>query len=153
MAVQSSANRNIVPFITGAVLSREAETIARIIGRAVPLAPYTLMGKIAATGLWKPCDDAADSDGSAIPQGIYMGDAIPAAALAAANVVNCQIVVGGAGAVFDAAQLVIEEGMSPPMDLDTIISVDSIDLRTVRERLYGIGLFAESNVAIDGYEN
>ena len=154
MAVQASANRNIIPFIhNGRPFVKEGETIARIIGRAVALAPYTLMGKIAASGKWAPCDDAAATDGSAIPQGIYMGESITAAALAAADVVNCPIIVGGAGVTFDEDQLVIEDNDSPPVTLDTALTVGTNDLRTIRERLYSIGLFPEKVVAIDGYEN
>lgn len=154
MAVQTSQNFQVKPFIlSGRPLVKEAETIAQNAQRATALAPYTLMGKVSATGLWTPFGDISGTDGTAIPAGIYMGDSITAAALVAGNVVNCPILVGGAGVTFDEDQLVIEELVSPPEDLDTILTIDTIDQRTIRERLYALGLFAESTMETDAYEN
>jgi hypothetical protein len=154
MAVQTSQNMSIRPFIlSGSPLVREAETIKKNTGRTAALAPYTLMAKVSADGLWEPWDDPTDTNGKAIPQGIYCGDEITAAAIVAANVENCPIIVGGDRVTFDEDQLVIEEGTSPPSDLDSVIAVGTTDQRTARERLYSIGLFAEATIDIDGYEN
>jgi hypothetical protein len=154
MSVQASANRNNIPFIlSGNPLQKEGETIAQIVGRSAALAPYTLMGKISATGKWAPCDDATATDGTAIPRGIYMGDSITAADLVAGDVEDCPIIVGGSAVTFDKDQLVVEEATSPALTIDSVVTVGTNDKGTIRERLYALGLFAEDTVAIDGYEN
>jgi hypothetical protein len=154
MSVQTSADRQVKPFIlSGRPLVREAETIAQDAARTAALAPYTLMAKVSATGKWTPWGDVTATDGTAIPQGIYMGDPIAAADLAAADVVNCPIIVGGAGVTFDNGQLVLEELVSPPATIDDVITVGTNDQRTGRERLYANGLFAEDTQETDAYEN
>lgn len=154
MAVQVSQDFQVKPFIlSGRPLILDTETIAQDGARAAALAPYTLMAKISASGLWTPWGDSSGTDGTALPQGIYMGDSITAAALVAGNVTNCPIIVGGAGVTFDGDQLVIEELVSPPEDLDTVITVGTNDKRTVRERLYALGLFDENTMETDAYEN
>lgn len=154
MAVQASATRDIKPFVlAGAPFHNPAATIKQDAARTTELAQYTLMARIAATGLWEPYGDNTATDGTAIPQGIYMGEAIPAASLVAGNVVNCPIIVGGEGLIVDEDQLVIEELVSPPIDLDSLITVGTTDIRTVEEHLRNLGIFMKATFAIDAYEN
>jgi hypothetical protein len=154
MAVQASVDRNVIPFImSGRPLYKEGQTIAQIGGRTAVLYNKTLLGKVAATGKWLPCDDATATDGTVVALGIYVGEDITAAALAAADVVDCPVIVGGAGVTFDKDQLIVEEATSPPLTIDSIITVGTNDKRSIRDRLASQGLFAEDTVAIDGYEN
>ena len=49
------------------------ETLAQDGGRSGDLQTFTLLAKIVASGKWKAFDNVADTDGGAIPQGIYLG--------------------------------------------------------------------------------
>jgi hypothetical protein len=74
------------------------------------------MGKVAATGKWVPFTDETATDGSAVPQGIYMGDDIPAADIVAGDVEDVPILVHGMK--FNEDKLVIENSKT----LDTIVA-------------------------------
>ena len=85
MAVQSNSDNSSVPFIrfaNPAVIDEEA-VLSQDAGRSAVLASKTLMAKIAATQKWEPFTDETATDGTAIPQGIYVGPDIPAADLVA----------------------------------------------------------------------
>jgi hypothetical protein len=155
MAVQVRQNFESIPFIlSGSAYHKEAAIILTDGSRAAVLAPLTLMARVSASGKWTPWGDPTATDGTAIPKGIYVGDEITAAALVAADVVNCPIIVGGyGGLLIDSDQLVIEELTSPASDLDSVITVGTTNLMTCEEALRLIGIFCKSTVAIDGYEN
>lgn len=113
MAVQNSASIN-----TGSIITRglpyahieNSAVIAQDAARATPLAQYTLMARIAATGKYVPLTSLTATDGSAIPAGIYLGDAITAARLVAGDITDCQIVVGFSE--LDETMLVIENSLT-----------------------------------------
>lgn len=149
MAVQADTNNSTVPFVlSGISLVSEAETILTDAGRSTPLVFGTLMAKVAASQKWVPFTDETAVDGSAIPQGIYMGGSIAAADLVAGDVVDVPILEGGALTI-DVQQLVIENSKL----LTTVITVGTTDLRTVRDHLMAKGIFTESTVDITGFEN
>jgi hypothetical protein len=149
MALQNSANISNIPFIlSGVGLSRDDQVILTNAGRAIPLAPFTLMAKVAATGKWVPFTNEAAVDGTAIPQGIYIGDSIAAAAIVAGDIPDVFILVGKDVTV-DVDQIVIENAKT----LDTVITVGTTDLRTVRDHLANRGIFTEETVDISSFEN
>lgn len=149
MAVQSSLDVSNIPFIlSGVGLARDDQVILTDAGRAIPLAPFTVMAKVAATGKWVPFTNEAATDGTAIPQGIYIGDEIAAADIVAGDVSDAFILVGKDVTV-DVNQLVIENSKT----LDTVITVGTTDLRTVRDHLANRGIFTEETVDISGFEN
>lgn len=151
MSVQTSEDIGNIPFIlSGTGLVQEAETIEQDAARADVLAYGTLMAKILVGGKWVPFSDETAEDGSAIPQGVYVGDEITAAALIAGDVVNCPILVGGPVTI-DAEQVVIENSKA----LTTVIAAaaNSPVRKTVRDWLADKGLFIESTEDIGGYEN
>lgn len=150
MSVQNSAENSTVPFIrSGVTLAREAETILQDAGRVAPLVQNTLMAQIAATKKWVPFTDETAVDGSAIARGIYVGDDIPAADLVAGDVVDVPIIVAGAAATFTADDLTIENAKT----LDTVVDAATVNAHRVEDDLARIGLFAESSVNIDEFEN
>ena len=148
MAVQASTNNTNVAFIrTGFSLVKNS-TIAQDGSRSTVLAYGTLMAKVSATQLWTPFIDETATDGTAIPQGIYLGQAIAAADLVAGNMVDSLILVGGALTI-DEGQLVIENSKT----LATVITVGTTDLRTVRDQMANRGIFVEDTVDISSFEN
>lgn len=150
MSVQSAQDVANVPFLlSGNTLVKESETLFTDAGRTTPLVRRTLMAQIAATLKWVPFTDETATDGTAIAKGIYMGDDITAAAIAAADVVDLPIAVGGAAATFDSAQLVIENSKL----LTTVVDAAAVSAHIVSDDLASIGLFAEATVDITAFEN
>jgi hypothetical protein len=151
MAVQNSENISNIPFIlSGRGLVEEASTILQDAARTAVLSFGTVMAKVLASGKWVPFEDAAAEDGSAIPQGIYVGGEIAAADIVAGDIEDCPILVGGDVTV-DTEQVIIENDL----DLDTVIAaaVNSPVRKTVKDWLADKGIFIESTVDIDQHEN
>jgi len=148
MPMQASTDNTNVAFIRMGISFTKNSTIAQDAGRTAVLTYATLMAKVAATQLWTPFIDETATDGTAIPQGIYLGQEITAAALVAGNVVDSLILVGGALTI-DVNQLVIEDSKL----LTTIITDGTTDVRTVRDHMANRGIFIEDTVDISGFEN
>ena len=148
MAIQGETDNTNVAFIRTGMSLVKNSTIAQDAGRTAVLAYGTLMAKVSATQLWTPFIDETATDGTAIPQGIYLGQEITAAALVAGNVVDSLILVGGALTI-DEGQLVIENSKT----LATVITVGTTDLRTVRDQMANRGIFVEDTVDISSFEN
>ena len=149
MSVQISANAANLAFIKHGMpaVSRTNQTIAQDAGRSAALAPFTLMAKVAASGKWTPFIDETATDGTAIPQGIYIGSSIAAATLVAGDVSNVEILTGNA--IYDKNLLVIEASKT----LDTVITVGTTDLRTVRDQLANRNLYDSDSIDVTEYEN
>lgn len=134
MAVQATqVDISTRPFILHSYpANRKKVTIKQDATRTTVLKQYTVLGKIAATGLYVPLTSATATDGSAIPAGIYIGEDIAAATLVAGNVTDCDILTSGAR--FDAGQLVIENSLT----LNTVVkeAVASIDDATYVPAVY-----------------
>jgi hypothetical protein len=109
-------------------------TLAQHAGRSGDIEPYTLVSKIAATGKWQVFNNEAAGDGTAIPQGIYVGPTVAEADIQAGDVENFPVLLRDAH--FREAWLVIENAKT----LDTIITVGTTDLRVVRDHLMGLNL-------------
>ena len=149
MSMQSRSNIDNRAFIlSGMTFVKEAETIIQDAGRTAVLKFGTLMAKIAASGKWTPFIDEAATNGTAHPQGIYVGDELTAAKIVAGDVLNSPILVGGVCTI-DSGQLAIENSKL----LTTVITVGTTDLRTVEDHLQTKGIFVESTVDAAGNEN
>jgi len=149
MAVQVNSNITTVPFIRFSYpsTSRTNSIIAQDALRTTDLAPYTIMAKIAASQKWVPFTDETATDGSAIPQGIYIGSAIASADIVAGDVEDVEILESGA--IYDINQVVIENSKT----LDTVITVGTTDLKTVRDHLACRNIHDDDTVDITEYEN
>jgi len=98
---------------------------------------------VTASGKWGAFDvDAVN--GLQIPRGIYLGYELTAAEIVAGNISDNPVLVGGACTI-DSGQLVIENSAT----LATVLSGGG----TVRDALAAVGIFAESTVDADEYEN
>lgn len=148
MGVQSRLNNSVLAFIlAGLALNKTDQTLFTDAGRTTNLVFGTLLAKIAATQKWVPFTDETATDGTASPQGIYIGPDIAFADIAAADVTDIAVLIGNA--VVDVNQIVIENSKT----LDTIIGVTSVNSRTVRDQLSFRGIFAEDTVNISSFEN
>lgn len=105
-------------------------------GVAADLAPFTVLGKIAADGKWKAFDETA-TDGAAVNVGIYVGAAVAATDIAAGDISGLDIIVGGAGLRVNDELLVIEGGKT----LDTVIGGTTVNATTLREVLHKQGIY------------
>ena len=116
-------------------------------GRSTVLAPFTLMGKIAATGKWNTFTDETDVTGLAGYFGIYMGPEIAAATIVAGDVVDLPIVYQGM--TFDEDKLVIENSKT----LATIVDVGTVPARSLRDAIAGQDLIAQQTRTATSFEN
>ncbi len=150
MVQQVRLDIDTTPFIrAGIAASKQDAVLLQDAGRgAVALAPFTLMAKISASQKWVPFTDETATDGTAIPQGIYVGPSVPGADLVAGDVVDAPILIG-AGVFVDKNQLVIENSKL----LTTVITVGTTDIRNVEDHMANRGIFMEDTVDISGYEN
>lgn len=89
-------------------LERSDATLLTDAGRVTPLAKYTVLAKVAATGKYVPWTSLVAVDGSAIPRAIYLGDDIAAATIAAGDVTGLHILDGDA--LVDESKLVFDGG-------------------------------------------
>lgn len=131
MAVQQTLNIDTTPFVLHDIAAYRIgdAVIKQDAGRDGDISQYTLMSKEAATQKWVPFSNEAAVDGTAIPQGIYMGDDIPEADIIAGDVLDNQILI--TGVIFDEEKLVIENLKT----LDTVIDAGAIQAKTVRDHL------------------
>ena len=150
MSVQFRTDIDTTPFVLGGstVFSRSDQVILQDAGRTVPLATRTLMAKVAASGKWVPFIDETATNGTAIPQGVYIGAEVTAAALVAGDIPDAMIIVGGSPTVIDQNQLIIEASKL----LTTVITVGTTDLRTVQDHLEDVGIFTQDTIDITAYE-
>lgn len=149
MAVQIRTDNANVPFVLAGFAATETDAvIQQDAGRADPLVYGTVLAKVAANGKWTPFIDETAVDGTAIPQGIYVGQEITAAKLVAGDVSAAPVLVG-TNVIVARPQVVVENSKT----LSTVITVGTTDLRTVEDRLAGRGIYVEDTVDITSYEN
>lgn len=159
MSVQSSQAQANIPFILeGKTLVELGQTLLTIAGRTVPLYKHTIMCQIASTRKWAPWLQAnlAGTTGTQYPWGIYMGDDLTAAQIAAGDVENLPILVGGSGVVIDEGQLVFDLGDTGVGALGTLNVIPTVPTNlalTARSILNLKGIFPKSVVAISAAEN
>lgn len=148
MSVQVFNQNSTVPFVRfpfpGIVKSNQV--LLQDAGRVDPLVQFTLMSQVTATGKWVPFTDETATNGSAIPRGIYIGDDITAAAIAAGDVVDIVVLTGYA--IFDKNQLVIENAKTLSTVINATGGADNITVLTVEDYLSMFGLIAEDTIDI-----
>ena len=157
--VQASQANQAFPFILlGEGIIADAEVILTDGSRTVNLAQYTVMSQIASTMKWVPWLNAnlSGTTGTQYPMGIYLGDAIPFATYAAADVPLCPILNGGAGCLVDANLMVFDKGstgVGTAGALSNIIGVPT-NIAIIAERwLNMLGIFPTGTLYGDLTEN
>ena len=157
---QNRADSNSFPVILhGMGFIKDNETLLTDAARTVPLAQFTIMSQIASTGKWVPwtSGNLTDTTGKALPLGILMSNGgVTAAALAAADVTNAQIMHGGDGVTLDSTQLVFDKGSTGVLAVNaftTPVLVGQMVAMTAEAFLALRGLFVNPIVALDNLEN
>jgi hypothetical protein len=107
---------------------------AQHVARSGDIVPFTLMAIDSASLKWRTFIDETAANGTAIPQGIYVGPTIAEADIQAGDIENLLIL--RRDAQFREDWLVIENGKT----LNTLITVGTTDIRTVRDRLLDLNL-------------
>ncbi|MGD9157291.1 MAG: hypothetical protein PVG39_02700 [Desulfobacteraceae bacterium] len=150
MAFQARVDNNTEPLILdGYSYVREAD-IAQDEQRTTDLLHNTIMAKNATTRQWVPFNDLTQTSGESVPRGIYVGDDIAAADLAAGDIEDIPIMVGGCCTLND--QLVVFD--DDTLDANSIVNPANIEARTVREALMeSSGMYLEETINITEYEN
>lgn len=132
--------------IFGHAATKQGQTLKQDAGRSGNLVFGTLMAKVSATQKWIVFVNEASTDGSNIPQGIYVGPDILEADIIAGDVEDLQILVG-AWIVIDKNILTIENSKT----LGTVITVSTTDKRTVEDHLAEAGIFMQDTVEISSF--
>ena len=96
MAVQYENDNTNAPFIHSENSLTRAETIGQDAQRAADLLQFTVMAYDADNEYWVPFNALGEIHGISIPQGIYLGEDISAADLAAGDIDDCPILIGNA---------------------------------------------------------
>lgn len=153
MSVQVQQDNNTEPFVLGGVsYSKDGQTILTDAGRTDPLLFGTVLAKVAASQKWVPLTSLTETTGESVAQGIYMGDTIAAATIAAGDVTNVGPILVGGGCAVDTDQIVLENSLT----LDSVFSASDAtnvyEVITVRDQLARRGIFAEATVSIDEFE-
>ena len=145
MFVQTRTDYSNAPFILqGFAFQKDSETIRQDATRTEDILFGTVMSYDPSTGFWTPFVDELATDGTEKPTGIIL-DRIAAADIAAGNVTDVPIMVGGETAI-DGEQLVIENEKT----LATVIGTLNV---TVEQCLRWIGIFVEATTSINRGEN
>lgn len=165
MPVQASLDNSAFPIILGgSPLSYDSEVLLTDAARTVALARGTIMAQVAASRKWVPYYWVTTEpvDGTYLPLGVYLGDGVTAAALAAADVTGVPILVGGAGVLLDSSLIVWDKGSigtGTALGLDTVLKAGNVASftnwwsMTVRRFLEGRGLYVVTTVGLDNVEN
>jgi hypothetical protein len=158
MAFQASGINSAAPFIMGGggIIS-DAETVLTQATRSVTLAQYTIMSYIAGSSKWTPwiTGNLGDTTGLQYPSGIFMGDTILAATLAAGDVLLQPILVMGPCEV-DFNQIVFDLGPTGILAALTLASVPTVPTSSAMQGwqyLRQIGIYAKRVYNVDTHEN
>jgi hypothetical protein len=148
--IQTEGQLDNTPFLlSGTPIKTTTSVIKQIAGHVGDLKQFTLMAKIGEggdAGKWLPFTDEAATDGTAIPQGIYVGADIAEASIQGGDISDVEILIGGNVMVAE-EKLVIEAGKT----LDTIIIVGTTDKRTVRDHLQDAAITPRPTIYINEY--
>ena len=159
MANQVSVNNNSFPLILGGVgFIKDTQTILTDAARTVVLKQFTIMAQIASSGKWFPWLNAnlGDNTGLQYPMGIFMGDDIAGATMAAADVTGQNIMYAGHGCEIDVSQLVFDKGSTGVGTAPALTNVPTVPtgLAMQAEQILAMkGLIPVTTVAGDNFEN
>jgi len=150
MTVQVRQNNVTVPFIKYGTTFVINGSIAQDAARTTDLLQNTVMAYNPTNQNWVPFNDLTQTNGESVPRGIYLGSDIDAADLAAADIENAEILVGGCCTV-DKELIVWDDDT---LDEDDIVNPATIEARTTRHALAAAaGIWIEDTVDISEIEN
>jgi len=149
MGVQSRGDLSNTPIILSDESDVENHDIIQDEERTTDLLYGTVMSQIAASELWTPFNTVIGDDGSAVPRGIYLGDDILAADLAAEDIVDVPILVGNARVN---EEVVVWD--DDTLAADTVVAPATVEARTARRALEeSVNIRLEATVQTTDHEN
>lgn len=150
MTVQVSQDSRNRPVILDQALavSKDSAVIKMDAARTAPLERFTLLSQVAADGKYVPFTDETATDGTAIPSAIYLGTGIAAETLAAGDVQDAIVLLGGS-LIFSREDLIIEGSKLTT----TVIGAGTLSATTVEGALRKIGIFLGAIDEISNFEN
>ena len=123
------------------------QTIVTNGARATVLKKYTVMAQLASGEKWTPFVALNLTTGASIPKGIYMGEDIAAATLAAADVTDAPILIGQ-GCTVDGTQIVLDDST---LAKTSICNPSNIEARTAEMALRDVGIIIEDTNNLDEF--
>jgi hypothetical protein len=130
MAYQARVDNNNSPLILSDESDVRNETLASIQGRTTDLLFGTVMAQNATTRRWVPFNSLVATNGESVPRGIYLGEDIDAADIAAEHIDDVPILVGNARVN---ENLVVWD--DDTLNADSIVNPANIEARTARQAL------------------
>jgi len=149
MAVQVSGTITNKPFIISGRGVVKNQTIVTDAQRATILKKYTVMAQIADSKKWTPFVALNLVTGASLPKGIYMGEDIAVATLAAADVEDVPILIGQGCTVN--GDLI--EWDADTQSADSVCDPSTISERTAEMVLREVGIIIEDTNSLDELEN
>jgi hypothetical protein len=147
MSVQVQTNNTTNDLVVGGNAAvKQGQTLLQDAGRSGNLLYGTVMSRRSADQKWIPFTNELSTDGTAIPQGIYVGPDILEADIIAGDVEDLAILIG-IGVLVDQNLITIENSKT----LTTVIQVGTTDERTVEERLAAQGIFMQDTIEISAF--
>jgi hypothetical protein len=151
MAVQTRVNNDTTPFILGGQSLIKKGTIAKNVSRTTVLKKYTVLAQLVSGGKYTPFVALNATTGASVPTAIYMGDDIAAADLAAGDIEDVDILVGG-GCLVDKNQVVYDDGTLS--NASVVIAIASAFWTMTAEKCLGLfGIYQQDTIDISEIEN
>jgi len=151
MALQAKLDNTTVPFVrTGLAATDQTGTLLQDGGRSEgAILQFTVMAFNPTSKKYVPFSNAGDTNGENVPAGIFLGDDVAQQATIDGDVVDFMVLISDA--YFDESQLVFDAAGA--ITLDTVVTVATNNIKTVRQLLLEIGLIAQSTIDTSGFEN
>jgi len=151
MAVQTRVNNDTTPFILGGQSLIKKGVIAQNGSRTTVLKKYTVLAQLVSGGKYTPFVALNATTGASVPTAIYMGDDIAAADLAAGDIEDVDILVGG-GCLVDKNQVVYDDGTLS--NASVVIAIASAFWTMTAEKCLGLfGIYQQDTIDISEIEN
>jgi len=151
MAVQTRVNNDTTPFILGGQSLIKKGVIAQNGARTTVLKKYTVLAQLVSGGKYTPFVALNATTGASVPTAIYMGDDIAAADLAAGDIEDVDILVGG-GCLVDKNQVVYDDGTLS--NASVVIAIASAFWTMTAEKCLGLfGIYQQDTIDISEIEN
>ena len=151
MSLQAFLDNETTPFIrAGLAATDQTGILLQDAGRAEgAIFQFTVMAFNPTSKKYTPYVNAGATNGENVPAGIQLNGDITQQATIDGDVVDFMVLI--ADAYFDENQIVFDANGSIPMD--TVGTVATGAIKTVRQLLLDIGLIAQSTIDTSSFEN
>lgn len=151
MSLQAKIDNTTVPFVrTGLAATDQTGILLQDGSRSDgAILQFTVMAFNPTSKKYVPYIAAGNTSGENVPAGIYLGDDVAQQATIDGDVVDFMVLI--ADAYFDENQIVFDAAGS--ITFDTVVTVATNNIKTVRQLLLELGLIAQSTIDTSSFEN